>query len=41
MSRNAHVVRKTKETDSTLSINMDGTGKSNISTGVGFFDYSK
>ena len=39
MSRNANVVRKTKETDISLSINMDGTGRSDISTGVGFFDH--
>ena len=39
MSRNANVVRKTKETDICLSINMDGTGRSDISTGVGFFDH--
>ena len=39
MSRNANVVRKTKETDISLSINIDGTGRSDISTGVGFFDH--
>ena len=39
MSRNANVVRKTKETDISLFINMDGTGRSDISTGVGFFDH--
>lgn len=39
MSRNASVIRKTKETDINLSINIDGNGKSTISTGVGFFDH--
>jgi len=31
--------RKTAETDIKLSLNIDGTGKSNISTGVGFLDH--
>ena len=39
MAREASVVRKTKETDIQLSLNVDGNGKSNISTGVGFFDH--
>jgi len=36
MDRKFEVSRKTGETDITLSINIDGSGKSNISTGVGF-----
>ena len=32
-------VRKTHETDIQLSLNLDGTGKSNIATGIAFFDH--
>lgn len=39
MSRVGSAIRKTKETDIQLRINIDGTGKSKISTGVGFFDH--
>lgn len=37
--RIASIERKTNETDIRLEINLDGTGKSNISTGIGFFDH--
>ena len=39
MAREASVVRKTKETDIKLNFQVDGSGKSQISTGVGFFDH--
>ena len=37
--RTATIKRKTKETAITLSIDLDGTGKAEISTGIGFFDH--
>jgi imidazoleglycerol-phosphate dehydratase len=39
VERSAEVSRKTKETEITVSLHVDGTGKSDISTGVGFFDH--
>jgi imidazoleglycerol phosphate dehydratase HisB len=38
-TRTASLDRKTKETDIAIRINLDGTGKSNISTGLQFFDH--
>jgi imidazoleglycerol-phosphate dehydratase len=37
--RTAKVNRKTKETDISCEINIDGTGLNEISTGIGFFDH--
>ena len=37
--RTALITRKTAETDISLSLNLDGTGKSNIETGCGFLDH--
>lgn len=37
--RKATVERKTNETNIAISINLDGTGKSEIQTGIGFFDH--
>lgn len=37
--RSFEIKRTTAETDITLKINLDGTGKSNIDTGVGFLDH--
>ncbi|MDK2892633.1 imidazoleglycerol-phosphate dehydratase HisB [Methanohalophilus sp.] len=37
--RNAAISRKTRETDISLEINVDGNGKAEIDTGIGFFDH--
>jgi len=38
-SRKAEVRRKTTETDFTLTIDLDGAGRSEVKTGIGFFDH--
>lgn len=39
MPRIAQINRQTAETEIELSLNLDGTGKTEVSTGVGFFDH--
>jgi imidazoleglycerol-phosphate dehydratase / histidinol-phosphatase len=38
-SRKSSLTRKTNETDISITLNLDGTGKTNISTGLHFFDH--
>ena len=37
--RKAHIERKTKETEIRLDLNVDGAGRAQVSTGVGFLDH--
>jgi len=39
MARTARVARTTGETDILVEIDLDGTGKTDVATGVGFFDH--
>lgn len=38
-ARSSEITRKTKETDISLEFSLDGTGKSQIETGIGFFNH--
>ena len=37
--RTSRITRKTKETDITLALDLDGSGRADIDTGIGFFDH--
>ena len=37
--RTAEIIRKTGETDISLTLNLDGSGKSSVATGCGFLDH--
>ena len=39
MSRTADIHRKTRETDVSVMIELDGSGKADLETGIGFFDH--
>ncbi|MCX6769308.1 MAG: imidazoleglycerol-phosphate dehydratase HisB [Candidatus Micrarchaeota archaeon] len=39
MNRSAKIERKTSETEILLQLSIDGSGKSSVSTGIGFFDH--
>lgn len=39
MARSADIQRKTRETDITLFLVLDGSGESSVNTGIGFFDH--
>ena len=40
MSRRAEIERNTKETKIKIALELDGTGKAELHSGIGFFDFS-
>ncbi|MGN0481981.1 MAG: imidazoleglycerol-phosphate dehydratase HisB [Lachnospiraceae bacterium] len=38
-NRTAEITRKTKETDISIYLNLDGNGNTDLNTGIGFFDH--
>ena len=39
MARESKLIRQTNETDIAISLSLDGNGKADINTGIGFFDH--
>lgn len=39
MARTATINRKTRETEISLTLNLDGSGEAEVNTGIGFFDH--
>ena len=39
MERSAHITRRTRETDISLMLSLDGRGESRVETDIGFFDH--
>ncbi|MCW2817550.1 MAG: Imidazoleglycerol-phosphate dehydratase [Marmoricola sp.] len=39
MSRSSHIERRTKESNVLVELDLDGSGRTEISTGVGFYDH--
>src|SRR5947209_1990463 len=39
MTRTAHILRETTQTRINLTLDLDGTGRAEVKTGVGFFDH--
>jgi imidazoleglycerol-phosphate dehydratase len=37
--RTEEIYRKTRETEVTVKVNLDGEGKAEVATGIGFFDH--